>query len=111
MSRDDRWQYAEILRNSVRARQVEATFGKLSFREQTLLEKRNALCMTCGRTSPMSQRPSFEDLAIMFEGNGADGAERAYKKAVEKLTQNLVEAGALHTAQIRRVRQTKKRKK
>ena len=111
VTRDDSWNYAEILWDGVRAGQVEAAFRKLSYRDQTLLEKRNALCMTCGRTSPMSQRASFEDLAAMFEGSGASGAERAYRKAVEKLTQYLVEAGALHVAEIRRVSQTKKRKK
>mgnify|MGYP006922136868 CR=1 FL=1 len=38
----------------------------------------------------------------MFEGSTASGAERAYRKAVEKLTVLLVEAGALHAARLKR---------
>lgn len=38
----------------------------------------------------------------MFEGNTASGAERAYCKAVEKLTILLVEAGVFHAVQIKR---------
>lgn len=67
--------------------------------------------MTCGRTSPLFQRKTFEDMAVLFEGSGAGGAERAYKKAVEKLTRNLAEIGVLHAAQIWRVGQMKKSKK
>ena len=40
-------------------------------------------------------RCTFEELAVMFEGSTASGAERAYRKAVEKLTVLLVEAGAI----------------
>ena len=36
--------------------------------------------------SPISERKSFEELAVMFEGSTASGAERAYRRAVEKLT-------------------------
>ena len=32
----------------------------------------------------------------MFEGSTASGAERAYKKAVQKLTQLLIEDGLFH---------------
>ncbi len=38
----------------------------------------------------------------MFEGSTASGAERAYRKAVEKLTALLVEAGALHAVRLQR---------
>ena len=58
--------------------------------------------MTCGRVSPISERKSFEELAVMFEGSTASGAERAYRKAVEKLTVLLVEAGALHAVRLKR---------
>ena len=62
----------------------------------------NAICMTCGRVSPISKRKPFEELAIMFEGSTASGAERAYRRAVEKLTVLLVEAGTLHAIRLRR---------
>lgn len=52
--------------------------------------------MTCGRVSPISTRLTFEELAILFEGSTASGAERAYRKAVEHLACLLTEAGVLH---------------
>lgn len=102
VTRDDCWDYAAILWNGVRAKAVHAAFEKLTYREQRLLEERNAVCMTCGRVSPTSERKSFEELAVMFEGSTASGAERAYRRAVEKLTVLLVEAGALHAVRLKR---------
>ena len=102
VTRDDSWDYTAILWNGIQAEAVRATFEKLTYREQRLLEERNAICMTCGRVSPISERKSFEELAVMFEGSTASGAERAYRKAVEKLTVLLVEAGALHAVRLKR---------
>ena len=108
---DDSWNYADILWNSIRAKAVQTAFNKLSYREQTLLEKRNAVCMTCGRVAPLSERETFEDLAIMFEGSGARGAERAYHRALDKLKDHLIAAGELHAVELRRKSQKKKGKK
>ena len=96
------WDYVDVLWDSVRAEKVREAFAKLSFREQTILERRNAICMTCGRVSPLGERASFEDLAIEFEDSSPRTAERAYRRAVEKLTLNLVELGALHAVRIER---------
>ena len=60
VSRDDHWDYAEILWNGIQAEAVREAFEKLNYREQTLLEKRNAICMTCGRVSPINTRLTFE---------------------------------------------------
>ncbi len=108
---DDSWNYADILWNGMQAEAVQVAFEKLSYREQTYLEKRNAICMTCGRVSPLTTRLSFEELATMFESSSASGAERAYRRALDKLTRNLVEAGALHVVELRRKAQLKKNKK
>lgn len=102
VTKDDSWGYTAILWNGVRAEAVQAAFEKLTYREQRLLEERNAICMTCGRVSPISERKSFEELAVMFEGSTASGAERAYRRAVEKMTVLLVEAGALHAIRLKR---------
>lgn len=111
VTRDDSWDYTAILWNGARAAAVQAAFEKLTYREQRLLEERNAVCMTCGRASPLSERKNFEELAVMFEGSSASGAERAYRRAVEKLTVLLVEAGALHAVRLRRkpVKRAKKK--
>ncbi len=102
VTRDDSWDYTAILWNGAQAAAVQTAFEKLTYREQRLLEERNAVCMTCGRVSSISARKSFEELAVMFEGSTASGAERAYRKAVEKLTVLLVEAGALHAVRLKR---------
>ena len=94
------WDYADVLWDGVRAEKVREAFAKLSFREQTILERRNAICMTCGRVAPLSERASFEDLAIEFESSSPRTAERAYRRAVERLTLNLVELGELHAVRI-----------
>ena len=75
-----------------------------------MLEKRNAICMHCGRVSPMSSRSSFEELATLFEGSGTSGAERAYRKALDKLTTILVEEGILHAVHLKRKNITRKKK-
>ena len=97
------WDYVDVLWDGIRAEKVREAFAKLSFREQTLLEKRSAICMTCGRVAPLSERASFEDLAIEFESSSPRTAERAYRRAVERLTLNLVELGELHAVRIERV--------
>lgn len=111
VTRDDSWDYVSILWNGIQAETVWTAFEKLTYRERRLLEERNDVCMTCGRVSPLSKRKSFEELAVMFEGSTASGAERAYRRAVEKLTVLLVEAGALHAVRLKRksVKRTKKK--
>lgn len=110
VSRDDYWDYAEILRNGIKAEAIQKAFDALDYREQMLLEKRNAICMRCGRVSPMSSRSSFEELATLFEGSGTSGAERAYRKALDKLTTILVEEGILHAVRLKRKNITRKKK-
>ena len=47
----------------------------------------------------------------MFEGSTASGAERAYRRAVDKLTELLVAEGALHAVRLKQVSKTKRKKK
>ena len=110
VSRDDYWDYAEILWNGIKVEAIQKAFDALDYREQMLLEKRNAICMRCGRVSPMSSRSSFEELATLFEGSGTSGAERAYRKALDKLTTILVEEGILHAVRLKRKNITRKKK-
>ena len=110
VTRDDSWDYAEILWDGIRADAVQRAFEMLDYREQTLLEKRNAICMTCGRVSPWKNRPTFEELAVMFEGTTAAGAERAYRRAVEHLTMRLAESGVLRCVRLK-LESRKQRKK
>lgn len=86
-------------------------FGKLNYREQTLFEKRLAICMTYGRVGSWKGRPTFEELAVMFEGSTASGAERAYRKAVDKLAELLVAEGVIHAVRLKQKSKTKRKKK
>ncbi|MCH3940753.1 MAG: hypothetical protein LKE34_05800 [Bacteroidales bacterium] len=56
-------------------------------------------------------RPTFEELAVMFEGSSASGAERAYRKAAEHLTLLLVENGGIHAVRLKQKSKTKRKKK
>ena len=47
----------------------------------------------------------------MFEGSTASGAERAYRKAVDNLTELLVAEGALHAVRLKQKSKTKRKKK
>ena len=69
---------------------VAAAFDQLSYKEQWYLEKRNAICMTCGRVSPLSTQSTFEALAVDFEGTTASGAERFYRRTLDKLRLKLL---------------------
>ena len=108
---DDTWNYSDILWNGIQAEKVQRAFDKLNYREQTLLEKRLAICMTCGHVGSWKGRPTFEELAVMFEGSTASGAERAYRRAVDKLTELLVAEGAIHAVRLKQKSKTKRKKK
>ena len=108
---DDSWNYTDILWNGIQAEKVQRAFEKLNYREQTLLEKRLAICMTCGRVGSWKDRPTFEELAVMFEGSTASGAERAYRTAVDKLTELLVAEDAIHAVRLKQKSKTKRKKK
>ena len=99
----DHWDYADILWAGMEAKAVDKAFDKLSYRDQTLLEQRNAICMRCGRVSDMKTQASFDTLAALFEGSGASGAERAYKRAVENLMLELVKQGQLHCVRLKQL--------
>ena len=47
----------------------------------------------------------------MFEGSTASGAERAYRKAVDKLTELLVAEGAIHAVRLKQKSKTRRKKK
>ena len=105
---DDSWNYADILWNGIRADAVRAAFDKLSRKEKFFLEKRNAICMTCGRVGALDERYSFERLATAYEYSSTGGAEKAYKKIVDKLTSHLVDGGMLGVVELKLIEKHKK---
>ncbi len=111
VTRDDSWNYADILWNGIQAKAVAAAFDQLSYKEQWYLEKRNAICMTCGRISPLSTQSTFEDLAVDFDGTAASGAERFYRRTLDKLRLKLPESGLVHTVTMKQTECRKRNKK
>ena len=66
-----------------------------------------SLCMTCGRVSPLSTQSTFEDLAVDFEGTTASGAERFYRRTLDKL----LESRLVHTVTLKQTECRKRNKK
>ena len=63
------------------------------------------------RVGSWKNRPTFEELAVMFEGSTTIGSERAYRKAMEHLTtptKYLVADGA--AVRLKRSAQSDKKK-
>lgn len=54
---------------------------------------------------------TFEELAVLFEGSTASGAERTCRKAVEYLACLLTKAGIFHMIYLKCKFQTKRKKK
>ena len=73
---------------------LSEAFEKLNYREQTLLERETPSVWPVDG-SVHQHRLTFEELAVLFEGSTASGAERAYRKAVDHLACLLTEAGVL----------------
>ena len=67
--------------------------------------------MTCGRVSTLSTQSTFEDLAVDFEGTTASGAERFYRRTLDKLRLKLLERGVVHTVTLKQTECRKKNKK
>ena len=67
--------------------------------------------MRCGRVSDMKTQLPFEKLAELFEGSGASGAERAYKRAVENLILELVKLGQIHCMCLKQISTQREGKK
>ena len=63
--------------------------------------------MTCGRVSPLSTQSTVEDLAVDFEGTTASGAERFYRRMLDKL----LESRLVHTVTLKQTECRKRNKK
>lgn len=111
LSREAGGTYGAILWGGSWGSAVRRAHWKLDYREQILLERHMAVCMDCGHVKPLRSRFSWEELAILFEGTTAGGAERAYKKAALHLAQLLVEDGLFHTISLKRKSQKMRKEK
>ena len=59
----------------------------------------------------MSTQSTFEDLAVDFEGATASGAERFYRRTLDKLRLKLPESRLVHTVTLKQTECRKRNKK
>ena len=59
----------------------------------------------------MSTQSTFEDLAVDFEGTIASGAERFYRRTLDKLRLKLLESRLVHTGTLKQTECRKRNKK
>ena len=111
LSRDAGGVYNAMLWDSSWGSAVRRAHRRLDHRSQILLERHMAACMDCRCVLPMRCRPTWEELAVLFEGSSASGAERAYKAAARRMAQYLIEDGLFHLIRLKRKSQKKRKQK
>ena len=105
------YDYVEILTFGIHAKAVREAFDRLPAEEQYYLEQRNAICMECGKAEPLKKRLTFDELGEKFEFTTANGAEKAYHRAVEHLALLMAEGNAIRVVTIKRKSVTRRKKK
>ena len=64
------------------AQKVQDSFSKLSWRDRTMIQVRNAICWNCGGMQPMDERYGYRDISVqLMNGSSDGGAEKAYNTA------------------------------
>lgn len=102
---------SQIIWHGVHANAVRTAFDRLTSDEKEYLQRRNALCMKCGCARNIKYGESFDDLGAHFELTTANGAEKAYRKAVDHLTRLLVEDNVIGAVIIKRQKVIRRKKK
>lgn len=102
---------SQIIWHEIHANAVRKAFDRLTSDEKEYLQRRNALCMKCGCARNIKYGESFDDLGAHFELTTANGAEKAYRKAVDHLTKLLVEDNAICAVTIKRKKVIRKKRK
>lgn len=103
--------FVQILTDAQLRMAAREAFEKLSPRDRYFLEKRNGICMNCGYVKKKKECLTFDQLGAVYNITTADGAEQAYRKAVENLAIQMMKDGSLHTITIKLKHKTKSKKK
>lgn len=94
------------------ARAVRDSFSKLSWRDRTIIQVRNAICWNCGGIQPMAERFTFRDISIQLMNGSTDkGAEKAYHTALARFTAQLAEDNAIRVVDMVLTESKKTKKK
>ncbi|MBO4937636.1 MAG: hypothetical protein J6C98_01350 [Oscillospiraceae bacterium] len=86
-----------IVWNHWKGKVIRDAMEKLSWREQTILRARNAICSNCGGMMPRKEQFQFQEIGKrIMNGASEKGAEVAYHAALDRLVAQLVEDGSCH---------------
>ena len=84
-----------IVWNHWKGKAIRDAMEKLSWREQTILKARNAICSNCGGMMPRKEQFQFQEIGKrIMNGASEKGAEVAYHAALDRLAVQLIEDGA-----------------
>ena len=94
------------------AQAVRDSFSKLSWRDQTMIKVRNAICWNCGGMQPMAERYSYKDISVqLMNGSSDGGAEKAYNAALARFTAQLIEDRVIRVVDLKLEKLTRRKKK
>nr|MBQ8244709.1 hypothetical protein [Oscillospiraceae bacterium] len=81
--------------NHWKRKAIQDAMEKLSWREQTILRARNAICNNCGAMMPKKEQFQFQEIGKrIMKGASDKGAEVAYHAALDRLAMQLIEDGS-----------------
>ena len=94
------------------AQAVQNSLSKLSWRDQTIIKARNAICWNCGGMMSMKERYSYKDISVqLMNGSSDGGAEKAYNAALARFTAQLVEDHVIRVVDLKLEKVTRRKKK
>ena len=94
------------------AQAVQNSLDKLSWRDQTIIKARNAICWNCGGMQPMKERYSFQNISVQLMNGCSDGgAEKAYTTALARFTAQLAEDHVIRVVDLKLEKVTRRKKK
>lgn len=94
------------------AQAVRDSFSKLSWRDQTMIKARNAICWNCGGMMSMKERYSYKDISVqLMNGSSDGGAEKAYNAALARFTAQLIGDHVIRLVDMKLGKVTRRKKK
>ncbi len=91
---------------------IQDSLSKLSWRDQTMIQVRNAICWNCGGMQPMDERYSYRNISVqLMNGNSDGGAEKAYNAALARFTAQLIEDHVIRVVDLQLKKVTSRKKK
>ena len=94
------------------AQAIQDSLSKLSWRDRTMIQVRNAICWNCGGMQPMKERYRYEAISVqLMNGSSNDGAEKAYNAALARFTAQLIEDQVIRVVDLKLEKVTRRKKK